>query len=89
MSMDPNMIAQMLMQQGGQGGGVAPGGVQTNSQLGSGAAMLQKIMMIQALKNQQPGQQQPGQPPQPNVMGQVAAQPQAMQAQQLPGGTNA
>ena len=87
MSVPSSAIAQMLM----QGSGGAPpqgGGQQTGNGAQTGADLLRKIMMIKALQAQQ--QPQPGQPPQqPNVFGQVAAQPQVMQAQQLPGGSNA
>lgn len=85
MSVPPNMMAQMLMQ---QGTGAAPqsGGAPAGAMQG-GSDMIRKIMMIKALQ----AQQQPGQPPQaqPNMMGGVAAQPQAMQQMQMPGGVNA
>lgn len=88
MSVPSSAIAQMLMQ---GSGGAAPqgGGLQTSNGAQTGADLIRKMMMIKALQAQQ--QQQPGQPPQaqPNILGQVAAQPQAMQGQQLPGGTNA
>lgn len=83
MSVPSSAIAQMLM----QGSGGAQPNMQGANGMQTGADLIRKLMMIKALQ----GQQQPGQPPQqqPNVLGQVAAQPQAMQAQQLPGGVNA
>lgn len=84
MSVPSSAIAQMLMQ---GSGGAPPQGLGGNGAQ-TAADLVRKMMMIKALQAQQ---QQPGQPPQaqPNVLGQVAAQPQVMQAQQLPGGTNA
>lgn len=90
MSVPSSAIAQMLM----QGSGGAPpqgGGQQTGNGAQTGADLLRKIMMIKALQAQQ---QQPGQPQQPvgiggfqNPQGQVL--PQAVNAQQMAGGTNA
>lgn len=67
MSMDPNMIAQLLMQKGGQGG--QQGMVPQQSALGTGSNLLQQVLMMQQLKQrlgglpQQPQPPQPGQPP--------------------------
>lgn len=89
MSVDPNMLAQMLMSQGGGAtNSLAPGGLQTNNTAPVAANLIQKMMLIKALQNQKPQQLQTS-PTDPNVLGQVAAQPQVLQAQQLPGGTNA
>jgi len=88
MSVPQSAIAQMLMQ--GSGGATPQGGgMQTSNTAQTGADLIRRIMMIKALQGQQ--QQQPGMPPtaQPNVLGQIAAQPQAMQGQQMPGGVNA
>ncbi len=90
MSVPSSAIAQMLMQGSGgappQGGGLAGNGMQT------GADLIRKMMMIKALQAQQ--QQQPGQPQQPVGVGGFQAPagqvlPQTLNAQQLPGGTNA
>lgn len=101
MSVDPNMIAQMLMSQGAGGTG-AVGGMQPQTNgVQAGADLMRKIMMIQALKNQQapqPGQQPtlPGSPngmtqgglnANPSIPGQMV--PQQMLQQQMPGGTDA
>lgn len=94
MSVPPQMIAQMLQSQGASQG---QQGIQGSTNAQSGAALLQKIMMIQALKNQQ--NPQAGQPPNamgspqgglnanPSIPGQMV--PQQMLQQQMPGGTNA
>jgi hypothetical protein len=84
MSVPSNAIAQMLM----QGSGGAQPNMQGANGMQTGADLIRKMMMIKALQGQQ---QQPGMPPaaQPNVLGQIAAQPQAMQSQQMPGGINA
>lgn len=91
MSMDPNMMMQMLA--GGLGGQPQQQGPVASAQqpLGAAAQLAQKIMLMQALQQrpQQPPPQQPPPYPQPNVMGGVAAQPQAMQMMQRPGGVNA
>lgn len=89
MSVPSSAIAQMLMQGSGgaapQGGGLAGNGMQT------GADLIRKMMMIKALQAQQ---QQPGQPQQPVGVGGFQAPPgqvlpQAMNAQQNLGGSNA
>lgn len=96
MSVPPQMIAQMLQSQGAPQG---QQGIQGSTNAQSGAALLQKIMMIQALKNQQQPGQQPTLPGSPNGMTQgglnanpsIPGQmvPQQMLQQQMPGGTNA
>lgn len=74
MSMDPNMIAQLLMGQQQQPG------MQQQTGMGTAADLMRKIMMIQALKRQQ----QPQPPPQmQNLPGQP--QPQAPAAAAMPG----
>jgi hypothetical protein len=84
MAASNQMMAQMLM--GNTGNTPVAQGGQYNAATAS-ADLLRKIMMIRALKGQPP---QPGQPQQdPNVIGQINAQPQAMQAQQMPGGISA
>jgi len=88
MSVNPQMIAQMLA--GGLGGQPQQQGSVASPQqpLGAAAQLAQKIMLMQALR--QPPQQTLPQPPpypQPNIMG--GAQPQAMQMMQRPGGVNA
>lgn len=71
MSVNPQAIAQMLMGQG-------QGPMQQTPQQSPGAALMQKIMMIQALKNAQNPQQQqsndPNQAPQVGLPGQVPLQ---------------
>lgn len=96
MSVNPQMMAQMLMQQGGGGGGSTAGGAVSGLMNGS-SNMMQKIMMIQALKNaQNPQQQLPsqaGQPPNPTTMGAPGlpgqALPQSMNQFPIPGSDNA
>lgn len=59
MSMDPNMIAQLLM-------GQQQPGMQQQQGMGGASDLMRKIMMIQALKGQQQQQPpQPGMPPAP------------------------
>lgn len=90
MSANPQAMAAMLAQQLGQqpqsGGPVAA----QQGPLGAAAQLAQKVMLMQALQKGMPPQQQPNpMQPQPNMMGGIAAQPQAMQAMQMPGGINA
>lgn len=89
MSMDPGMISQLLA--GGLSGAPQQGPVASPQQpLGAAAQLAQKIMLMQALRQPPPQQPLPRPPyPQPNILGGIAAQPQAMQAQQMPGGINA
>lgn len=83
--MDQNMLAQMLMQQGGsvpQAGGAASGA------MGGAADMMRKIMMIRALQNQ--GQQPPQQPMGPGGFPLPPGQPLPQQMNANPvGGINA
>lgn len=88
MSMDPGMISQLLA--GGLSGQQQGPVASPQQPLGAAAQLAQKIMLMQALRQPPPQQLPPRQPyPQPNILGGVAAQPQAMQAQQMPGGVNA
>lgn len=84
MSMDPQMMAQMLMQGGqGQAG-------QNPSAMGQGANLLQRVLMAQALQKQFGQQQQPGMPPAPGgapgVQGGPATAMNQMQQNPLAGG---
>jgi len=89
MSADPQMMAQMLASQLGGQQPQSVGGMQGQATaVGAAAQMAQKIMLRRALQQGQPPQH-PQMPPQPNMMGGVAAQPQAMQQMQTPGGVNA
>lgn len=86
MSVTPQMMAQMLMQQGS--GGAAPqGGGALAGAMGGAGDMMRKIMLIRALKGQPPIQQNPM--GQPNQLGDQMIQPQMPNAQQMPGGTYA
>jgi len=89
MSADPQMMAQMLASQLGGQQPQSVGGMQGQTPpVGAAAQMAQKIMLMRALQQGQPPQQS-RMPPQPNIMGGVAAQPQAMQQMPTPGGVNA
>jgi hypothetical protein len=88
------MMAQMLASRlGGSQGGYVGGGQQPGPQIapqGQGAAdIAQKLMLMAALRRNPQQLQAPQQPLQPNMIGGVNALPQALQAQQMPGGVNA
>ena len=86
MSMDPQMIAQLLMRQGqgGQGGTAQGGQAYSPSGAGQAANLLQQVLMAQQLK-QRSGQQGPTQPGTPGAqMGPGGLSPNGWVAQQPP-----
>lgn len=94
MSMDPNMMAQLLASRLGSGGqtGYVGSGQAGSPQVAvpNGAGdIAQKLMLMAALRKNPQALQNPNQPPQPNQMGGINAIPQQMNQQPLPGGINA